>query len=272
MARPNLPPSKSLTELTLSGLNWKFLSTAVQVVLTFAVGVVLARLILPQDFGLLGMALIFTGLAGVFTTLGMGPAIVQRQALTDAHIRTAVTLSTLLGLAITCMLWISSDTIALFFGDPRVSPVLKAMSLTFLLKGPSSTSQGLLRRKLQFKGLFFVELVSYLVGYTFFAVPMAFMGYGVWSLVVGTLAKAIISCGLLLFLVKPPLKPVLRRKETRELLGFGSGFTLICLLNYGATNVDSLVIGKFLSSAGLGFYSRAFGLMMLPRQFATALS
>lgn len=272
MTPPSKTSSKSLTQRTLSGLNWKFLSTVVQVVLTFAVGVVLARLIPPEDFGLLGMALIFTGLASLFTTLGMGPAIVQRQALTDAHIRTAVTLSTLLGLAITCILWIFSDIIALFFGDPRVSPVLKAVSLTFLLGGLSTTSRGLLRRKLQFKGLFFVELVSYLVGYTSLSVPMAFMGYGVWSLVVGTLAKAVISCGLLLFLVKPPLKPALRRKETIELLGFGSGITFINLLNYAATNVDSLVIGKFLSATGLGLYSRAFRLMMLPRQFATALS
>ena len=263
---------KSLTARTLSGFNWRFLTVGVQSLLTFVVGIVLARLIPPEDFGLLGMVIIFTGLADLFSTLGMGPAIIQRRPLSKIHIQVALTLSTILGLIITLALWILADTIALFFGDPRVSPVLRVISLSFMLKGLSTTSRSLLRRKLQFKNIFFVELTSYLLGYATFSVHMAFLGYGVWSLVVGTLASTIISCVLLLLMARPSLKPSLRGKEMRELFGFGSGITIIGMINSAASHIDSLVIGKFLSATGLGLYLRAFRLMMLPRQFPTALS
>lgn len=264
MTPPSKTSSKSLTQRTLSGLNWKFLSTAVQVVLTFAVGVVLARLIPPEEFGLLGITYIFLGLATVFATLGMGPAIVQRQHLTETHIRVALTLSTILGIAIACILWVLSGYIALFFGEPRVSPVIKAISVTFLLKGLSSTSHGLLRRQLKYNSLFYVDFSAKLFGYIAFSVPMAFMGYGVWSLVVGSLASTVISCGLLFHFARPPVTPSLKRKEISDMIGFGGGVTINSLINYSARNVDYFFIGKFLSATALGLYTRAFELMTQP--------
>ena len=273
MTLPDKTISNSLAQRTLTGLNWKFLTVVVQTPLTFVVGIVLARIIPPEDFGLLGMAVVFTGMAELFGTLGMGPAIIQRRPLSKSHIQVALTLSTILSLIITLAFWTSANMIAQFFGDSRVSLVVKVVSLTFLLKGLATISRSILRRKLHFNKIFFIETSSLIFGYSIFSIPMAFLGYGVWSLVVGTLAQTIISCSLFLFVSRPPLIPSLGRKEIRDLIGFGSGISLINVLNYAATNIDYLVIGKFLSAKNLGLYTRAYGLMKLTlNQFSASVS
>jgi len=152
--------SKTLTHRTLIGLNWRFSTTFVQNILTFIVGIVLAR----EEFGLLGIAIIFIGFSELFATLGMGAAVIQRRSLTDTHLRVAITFSILLGLIIICVLWILSYPIARFFNNPSVTLILMIISLSFLPKGISAPCRGLLRRKLQFKALFFIELTSYLLG------------------------------------------------------------------------------------------------------------
>ena len=266
-------PSKSLAQRTLSGLNWKFFSVVVQSLLTFVVGIVLARFIPPKDFGLLGMAIIFIGMAELFSTLGMGPAVIQRQSLSKAHIRVALTLTTILGLAITLVLWTSANAIALFFGNSQIALIVKVISLSFLFNGLSSTSRSLLRRGLQFRKIFFIEMAANIFGYSTFAVPMAILGFGVWSLVIGIFVSTIISSLLFLLMAKPSLMPLLRRKEICELIGFGSGITFINMLNYAATNIDYFIIGKILSARDLGLYTRAYQIMLLPiSRFSKALT
>ena len=264
-------PQSSLTERTISGLNWKFFSVAGQAVLSLIVGIILARLIPPKDYGLLGMAYIFTGFAGVFASVGMGPAIIQKQNLTPDHIRIAMILSTLLGVIITCILWALSDPIAHFFGNPQVSPVLRAISLTFVLGGISTTSRAMLRRKLRYDSLFRVEFASMMSGSIIVSVPMAFLGYGVWSLVAGTLTSALVSCVLLIIFAKPPYTLSFNRQEVKDLLSFGGGVTINNLINYTARNIDFFIVGKFLSASQLGLYTRAFNLMSLPISHITTV-
>jgi len=116
----------------------------VQNILTFIVGIVLARLILPEEFGLLGIAIIFIGFSELFATLGMGAAVIQRRSLTDTHLRVAITFSILLGLIIICVLWILSYPIARFFNNPSVTLILMIISLSFLPKGISAPCRELL--------------------------------------------------------------------------------------------------------------------------------
>ncbi|MDZ7697251.1 MAG: lipopolysaccharide biosynthesis protein [Deltaproteobacteria bacterium] len=263
----------SLAQRTFRGFNWTFLSAVLQSVLVFLFGIILARLIPPEDFGLLGMAMIFTGIAGLFSNLGIGPAIIQRRSLTTAHIRVAVTLSTILGSILTLVLWNSAGSIALLYGDYRISPILKLISLSFLLNGLSSTSRSLLHRTLQFKKLFFIEIAANIFGYFTLSIPMAILDYGVWSLVFGMLFSSTISCVLLVSVARPSLIPFLRKKEIGELIGFGTGMTLISITNYAATHVDYFIIGKMLSARDLGLYARAYQLMLLPlSRFAGALT
>jgi PST family polysaccharide transporter len=258
--------SPSLSRRSVWGANWRFASGMATSLLTLGVTVVLARIIPPEDFGLLGMAMIITGFAEKFATLGMGGSVIKRRLLSEAHIRVSMTISTVLGMLITASLWYLAGSAAVFFDDPRVAPILRACAFIFLFSGFSSVSMGLLQRDLKFKALFYIELGSYVLGYALLAIPLAMNGYGYWALVVGTLGSQILMCIMSLWFAGPPVKPLFRRREFNDMIGFGSGKTAIGMTNYAASNVDFAVIGKYFSAFELGLYTRAFYMMSIPIQ------
>lgn len=256
-----------LTERTFGAAQWQALSTVVQAVLQFTIGVVLARLLPPKDFGLLALALLFVGLAGLFSTLGLGPTIIQRSPLTTRHIRAGFTLSTLLGLAIGATLILLAPRSTAIFPNDGLPPVLRLVALTFPVSGVGNVAGALLRRRLDFRRLFWIGNTSYVVGYACVAIPLAVLGYGVWSLAVGALAQTCVLNVLLMATVRHPVRPLFAIREFRELTSFGMGFTLDSLMLYGAHNGDNLVVGRWLGDAALGLYTRAYALMMLPQEF-----
>jgi PST family polysaccharide transporter len=261
---PREETAAALKQRALSSFNWKSLSVAMQNLLIFTVSVVLARLISPQTFGLFGMAAIFTGFALHIATLGMEPAIAQRRNLTEGHLRSGMTLSVLMGLTITAALWLLAGPVAVFFHEPRVAPVLRVLSLIFVFSGLSSTSMGLLRRRLEFDLIFKAELTAYLVGYTAVSITLAALGHGLLGLVAGTLVTHAILCCLVLYFARPPLGFGWSWEDARELIGFGGGVSLTRLFGAAATRVDNIAIGRFLTAADLGLYARAYNIMFLP--------
>ena len=254
----------SHTDRTLRGVNYNFLNTAGKTILHFVVGIILARLILPADFGLLGMAYIFIGLANLFSTLGMGSAVIQKSNLNNEHIRIAATLSLLLSLLIYVSFWLFSPLISDFFNEPRVTPIVRVISMLFIFQGLYSISHGLVARKMDFKSIFIIETIAFAVGQGVVSIILAFLDYGVWSLVFGRVITGILLFVMFIIKARLPVKPLLKKKEAYELFSFGSGVSLIGILNYAATNVDYLIIGKFLSPLSLGLYTRAYNLMGLP--------
>lgn len=254
----------SHTDRTIRGVNYNFLNTAGKTILHFIVGIVLARLILPADFGLLGMAYIFIGLANLFSTLGMGSAIVQKSNLNNEHIRIAATLSLLLSLIIYIAFWFFSPLISEFFNEPKVTPIVRVISTLFIFQGLYSISRGLIVRKMDFKSIFIIETIAFAIGQGAISIILAFLDYGVWSLVFGRVITGILLFILFIFKASLPIKPLLKKNEAYELFSFGSGVSLVGILNYAATNVDYLAIGKFLTPLSLGLYTRAYNLMSLP--------
>ncbi len=264
MSEVNIESFSNLKQHTIKGINWNFLRVSIQVVISTVIGVVLARLLLPEVFGLLGIAILFIGLADLIATLGMGPAIVQRRNLTDIHIRVAFTVSAILGVTMICLFYLLANPISIFFDDTSISPIIRVVSLSFLPSGILTTSNSLLIRELRFKMLFYIFFFSYLFGYIAFAVPMAYLGFGVWSLVAGNLIEKTISCSISLYVTRPGFKPSLSKKEAIDLISFGGGVSLEGVLNHIANRVDLFTISKFLSTKDLGLYSRAHSLMIRP--------
>ncbi|MDX1412986.1 MAG: lipopolysaccharide biosynthesis protein [Candidatus Promineifilaceae bacterium] len=256
-----------MTKSTLSGLAWQYTSVFTQALLQLAVLALLARLLSPEDFGLLGIAMIFVGFAALFSQLGVGPAIIQRSELTTTHIRVGFTLSILLSLALTLILWIITPIAVRFFHNDKLLTVLPVVSLNFFFAGFGVVAASLLRRKLQFNRLMWAEVGSYVLGYALVGITLAWMDYGVWALVGATLAQSALKSGFLLLSQHHPLRPSLSRPELRELIHFGGGFTLARMFNYGATQGDYIVVGRVLGSADLGLYTRAYQLMMLPGRY-----
>ena len=249
------------------------LASLVRVLASFGFGIALARLLPPEDFGIVGMALIATSFVYVVADLGLGPAIIQRKAITERHIRVCHTISVTVAVLLTAALWGSAGLIADFFNDTRVAPVLRVLAFAFLFSGWSITSGALLVRRFAFKVSVKIEVLASIVGYGGVAVAMAFAGFGYWSLVGGTLAQAMISSVLTYLAERHALRPLVARAEIKDLVAFSTGMSLTSMVNFFALKGDYFVVGRMMNATSLGFYSRAYTLMELPLVFfGSALS
>jgi len=258
---------ENLTKSTLFGFAWQYLSFITQALLQIVVLAILARLLSPEDFGVVGLAMIVVGFATLFSQLGVGPALIQRSELTPTHIRVGFSISILLSLVLTFITIVVSPLAALFLQSDRVTNVLSVISLNFLFAGFGVVAESLLKRNLQFRKLMWARTGSYLFGYAIVGISMAWLGYGVWSLVGATLGQSLVY-SLLLFILNPhSLLPSLARREIRELLFFGGGFTLARFLNYSANQGDYFMVGRMMGPGPLGIYSRAYQLMMMPAKY-----
>lgn len=252
---------KTLTDRTISGLNWNFVANNLLAVINIVVGIILARLLAPQDFGLLGMTYVFLGLAELFVTLGMGSSIQRVKNLTENHIRVATTTTIILGVVVYLLFWVSAVYISNFYNEIRLIPIIRVLSLIFIIQGIVTVSYGQIRRNLDFKYILKIDTLSMLLGYGFISSTLAFLGYGVWSLVYGRIASSIISALLTIIKVPVNLHPLFKKQEFKDLAGFGGGVSLSNLIFYASSNIDLLIVGKSLNSHFLGVYTRALNLM-----------
>jgi teichuronic acid exporter len=257
----------TLARRTITAAQWRFASAVVEGGLQFAVGVLLARLLPPEDFGLVALALVVVGLATLVADLGLGPAVVQRRDLTERHLRVAFTTSVLMGVGMAGLLVLLSPLAGVLLRHPDLPQVLRLQSLLFLFAGLGVTARAILQRALHFRQLFWASLVSDLLGYAGVAVTLALLGFGVWSLVWGALMQALLDSLLAIALTRPPLRPLFARAELRDLFGFGAGMSLNHVVNYAARNGDNLIVGRWLGAAALGLYGRAYNLMTLPLNY-----
>lgn len=249
---------------TLSGVLWSFLRVFGQMALTIAVNVALLRLLAPADFGLLTSILVFIGFADLIASLGMGAALIQRPALTDLHLRVAGTLSLITGTVLTVALLALAPLLAHAFSEPALVDPLRVLAAGLWFTALAAPSRGLLVRVLDFRRLLMIELGSYLIGFAGVGISLAWLGYGVWSLVFGSLVTMVLSAALLIQAIPLKLPFSFARKESLELIGFGGGVSLNSVINYLAANVDYLVIGRFLGATPLGLYACAYRLIALP--------
>ena len=262
---------ESLTIKTARAAHWRLGGAAVGALSQLVVGVLLARVLTPADFGVTALAFVVLGLARPLADFGVGGAIVQRDAISDRHIRIAFTFSTLLGCAVAAALVMAAPIGAALMHDDRVTPVLRALSIGFAIRGPAIVADALLRRDLDFRRHVLIETGSNILGYGGVAVSLALLGYGVWSLVWGSLVEALLSSGAQLAATRHDVRPLLARRELAQLLGFGAGATLSSWANYVALNADYVVVGRAMGAANLGLYVRAYGLMKTPHTYAAAV-
>lgn len=258
---------QDLRERTVAGISWRFLTVVIQFVLQFGVGVLLARLLPPEDFGLVGLALIVIGFGRIVNDLGLAESIIQRDELSERHVRVGFTCSVVLGLGLAALMYGIAPVAATFLGDLRVTPLLRFIGITFFFSGFGVIGEALLRRKLHFKQLMVVELISYGLGYGGVAIALALNGFGEWSLAWGHLVQKILNSLLAYGAVRHSIWPLLARREFMQLAGFGAGSSLLKIFNYVALQGDYFVIGRVLGAGPLGLYTRAYQLMQKPLNY-----
>ena len=257
-------PSRALNGQTMRGLMWMGFSTVVQSVLQVVVLSMLARLLTPSDFGMVAAAMVTIALANTLAVIGIGPAVIQRAVLTEHHIRTAFTLSVLLGMTFCALMWFGAPLIETLFRMTGLMPVMRVLGLVFLVHGFSVVAESLLSRQLRFRAIARIELLSFVVGQGVVAVPLAIMGWSYWALVAAILVQTLITTSASVMITRHPCRPSLNLVALRELAILGAGFSMARMSNYVAVQGDNFVVGRLLGAQALGLYSRAYQLMALP--------
>jgi PST family polysaccharide transporter len=232
--------------------------------LTLLTMVVLARLLSPREFGTVSAALVVISFTSIFSRLGLGPAVVQRQQLEQRHLQAAFTGSLLLGLLLGAGIWWGAPLVAAFFHNPQVEPVLKVLAWTFPLSGISTVAESLMFRELRFRWIANLGLATHALGYGLVAVILALAGLGVWALVAAAMVQTTARSAILLYVRRPPLAWWPEWRALKEMLHFGTGFTVAKVANHLALQGDNLVVGHWLGPVALGLYGRAYHLMSVP--------
>lgn len=248
---------------TISSAMVAMAAQGIKLVLTLGSTMVLARLLAPSDFGLVAMALTVAGFLRIFKEAGLASATVQRPDLTQAQVSNLfwinLALSTLLGVVVL----LSAPAVAWLFGDPHLTLVLAALSLTFPLEGAFVQHMAVLRRHMRFARIALIEVASLLIG-SVVGIVMAVWQYGAWSLIGTQLTISMVA--LVLTWSMSPWHPrwPMRRSGMRPLLNFGANVTAGSLIFALGRGADTILIGRFYGSHALGLYSRAEALLSRP--------
>jgi O-antigen/teichoic acid export membrane protein len=242
---------------------WVFFGSIASQALGFIIGVILARLLVPADFGALVTIQIFTGLVGYIAGGGMGQALVQAREASNEDYQMVFTLQLLIGVAIYACFFVFSPLIAHWFGNPLYSSLLKLSALSFIIRPFSNVPSSKLFREMRFREGTYIQLIT-LTASASTSITLAWQGYGVWSLVWGGLAGSII--GILIVIPLSGWKPGLRLNATRarELARYGftaSGNDLVIYLRGQTSN---FILSHQLGTTVVGLFNKADSLSQMP--------
>lgn len=253
----------SLKQQTISGVGWSTIAKFSEEGIRAIVMIVLARLLSPDAFGLIGMIMVFTGFVNVFKDAGFGPALIQTEEVTGLQLSSVFWVTIVLGLTLTILLIGIAPLIAIFYDNPTLEPLTTLFAFNFFIQGFAIVQRSLLKRKMNFKRLAIAQISAALIGGVI-AVVMAVYGFGVWSLVTRRLVTSFGLVGTLWIISdwKPSFK--FSWGSVKELLGFSGNLTGFKALNYWVRKVDDLLVGRFLGSQALGLYTRAYQIMLFP--------
>ena len=259
----------NLGATAIRGLKWTTLASIITTFLQVAYTSVMARLLTPADFGLVAMSAVVLRFGGYFAQMGMGQALIQKKEVSAEDIRVAFTSTFFLGLFFSGLFFALAPLATIIFDNPKIIPIVRVMSLSFFLSGLSSTSMTILRKKMDFKILSIVEVSSYLFSYISVGVILAYLGFGYWSIVLAGLSQIVFSAIISYAIVRHNLIFLFEWKYYKPLLSFGSKVSLISMLEFLRSNLDTLVVGRIFSASILGIYNRAFELISLPVYYLT---
>ncbi len=239
----------------LSGAFWSLVERISTQLVQSILGIILARLLSPTDYGLIGLLTVFIVISQVFIDSGFTKALIQKQNRNENDISTVFIFNVLISVVCYGLLWIGAPFIASFYEIPQLDILLKVLSLSLVLNALFTIPVTLVTIELDFKLLAKVNLITVILSGVI-AVYLAYTDYGVWALVYQTILKSFFTVILMWFWVKwrPSLK--FSKESFKELFSYGSKLLIGSLLNTGANNVSSLLIGKVISAKQLGFYTQ----------------
>lgn len=255
--------TSTIASRTARGGAVTMVSHGLKFALSIGATAILARLLSPHDYGLIGMVAVFTGFVAMFKDAGLSLATVQRPEISYEQISTLFWVNVTLSAAITGLMMLLAPLIGRFYSEPRLVMITVVTSLGFIFGGLAVQHEALLKRQMRFYALSVIASLSMMIGYVV-GIILAWRGFGYWSLVFSQLALlASNSLGVWLMCRWRPGRPQ-RNTGVRSMLSFGGNVTGYALINYVSKNCDNLVVGRVFGPQPLGLYSKAVQLLSLP--------
>lgn len=255
----------SLQNKTISGLFWTFSQQFGTQAINFAVSVVLARMLLPSEFGQIGMLTIFMAIGTVLIENGLTSSLIRTAEPDQKDYSTVFFINIIASVLIYTCLYFASPLIANFFDQEILTSVIRVYGITFIIRAFGIVQTTRLTKQMDFKRQMIIQFPSLIAG-GITGIGLAYYGYGVWSLVWMNIAQSIFVT--VQYWVYTKWKPdfEIDMQRLKHHFNFGYKLTLSGLLDAVYQNIYNLIIGKYFSVAQLGFYTRAYSLRQLPVQ------
>ena len=248
-------PENNLKTSVLSSLFWKSLERGGVSGVQFIVQIILARLLLPEDYGIIALIVVFISISQTFVQSGLGIALIQKKEVTDEDYSSVFYLTLVVALVFYGILFLAAPFIAAFYNQPLATPVLRILGLTLFFGAVNTIQNAVIARNFQFRKLFISSLgavfLSGVVG-----IAMAYAGYGVWALVGQQLTSTIALCVIMWLTVKWRPKLLFSLKRVKGLFSFGWKILASELVNVTYNNLSFLIIGKLYPASMLGHYTK----------------
>ena len=239
----------------LSSLFWKFMECGGTQGIQFVIQIMLARLLLPADYGIIALVIVFISIAGVFVQSGLNTALIQKKEADELDFSSVFYLSLFVACLIYIILFLGAPFLAAFYDMPQIISILRVLSVTLFFGAFNSIQNAVVARNLQFKKLFFSSIGAIFVSGTI-GIFMAYTGFGAWALVGQQISNQLLITLILWFTVRWRPRLLFSFERVKGLLSFGWKLLLSALIDTAHRDLQNLIIGKIYNPAILGFYNR----------------
>lgn len=246
----------SIKNKTISGLKWSFTDNMVHQVVHFVIGLVLARLLSPTEYGIIGMAMVFMAVSETFIDSGLSQALIRKQDCSEADYNTMFYTNIALGVATFSIVFFAAGAISRFYNNPDLYLLTRVMAINLIINSFGMVETAMLTKKVDFKRQTKISLIAS-VSSGIIGIVLAFIGFGYWSLAIRTLCQN--SFRVLLLHYTSCWKPKLRYSidSFKELFSFGSKLLIAGLIFTVFREIYKLVIGRYFLAKELGYFTRA---------------
>lgn len=261
---------KTLKQKTITGTIWSFIDSFASNGIQFIVGIILARILSPREFGLIGMLTIFIALSQSFIDSGFTNALIRKKDCTQTDYSTVFYFNFVIGIIFYFILFFSAGSISAFFNEPQLELLLQVLGIGLILNALGIIQRTILTKNINFKLQTRVSIVASTLSGTI-AISMAYNGFGVWSLVALTLSRFGFTSFFLWMWAKWKPSLIFSIESFKELFSFGSKLLISGLIDTAYRNIYYLIIGKYFSAVDLGYYTRADQFQALPSKQLTGI-
>jgi len=249
----------------LSSLLWKFIERGGNQIISFVISIILARLLSPDDYGLIALIMVFITFANIFIQSGFSTSLIQKKSISKNDYDTAFTCSIIIASIIYIILFILAPSISLFYLNDKIIVLLRVVSLSLFIGSLNSVQVAIISRKMQFRKLFKSSIIAAVIS-GIISILLSLNNFGVWSLVCNLILNQLIVSMLLYYSIdwNPSFK--ISKDSLSQLFNFGSNILMTNILATLFLNLRNLVVGKLFNSTILGFYNRG---MQFPAAFVS---